>query len=351
MGRLRRNLALVEQTESFGRALGTPSPFADNSHLERITWNELYPGMTGLPVTRAEAMRVPAVARARHSIAATIARLPLEAWRDNKPLPDQPVWTHRTDGTQSPAQRLVGTVDDLLFHGESLWITERDREGNLTRATHLPFEYWALDAEGYITVNNERANAGEVIHIPGMHEDICTFGAETVRGAHATLAAAVDTAQHPMRLELHDTGDYPMSTDERDELVRDARQAMANSAGVIYTSPGIQAKMHTADAGALLVDGRESFAVDVARMIGVPGAMIDAHSRGATMTYATTADVLQSFLHLGLTLYMTPITARLSLDDVAPRGTEIRFDVDAVLGAAALANPDTAPTREGNPTP
>ena len=57
------------------------------------------------------------------------------------------------------------------------------------------------------------------------------------------------------------------------------------------------------------------------------------------MTYTTVQDVLAHFLHLGATLYMTPITARLSLDDVSPRGTEIRFNLDDVLGAAALTSP------------
>lgn len=345
MGRLRDTLAMLDTVDAFRVALG--SPWADNSHLERITLDELYPGLAGLPVTRAEAMRVPAVARARHLIAGTLARVPLEAWRAGERLAEQPTWIYRSDGTQSPAQRTASTVDDLIFHGESLWLAERDREGQVTRATHVPFDAWAVDADGYITVREERVPGPAAIHIPGLHEGICTFAADTIRGASSTMAAAVDTAQHPMRLELHDTGDYPMPRDERRELIAEARAAMASGAGVIYTSPGLESKMHSTDAGALLVDGRESFAVDVARHIGVPSAMVDAHSRGATMTYQNATDALQAFLHLGLTLYMTPITARLSLDDVAPRGTEIRFDVDGVLGATALA---TGTTPVGEPS-
>jgi hypothetical protein len=342
---LRGNLALVQTVDAMRAALG--SPWANNTHLRAITLDELYPNHAGRPVTRAEAMAVPAMARARHLIVGTGARLPLAVYRAGQPLTEQPAWTRRTDGAQSPVARLAATLDDLLFHGESLWLAERDSEGNVTRAEHVPFEAWTVDADGYLDLlDHGRLDAQRAIHIPGLHEGICTFGADAIRGATATLTAAVDTARHPMRLELHDTGDYPMTRDERAELIADARAAMAASSGVIYTSPGLDSKMHTADAGALLVDGRESFAVDVARLAGVPSAMVDAHARGATMTYSTTADVVQSFLHLGLTLYLTPITARLSLDDVAPRGSEVRFELDAVLGAQALADPNSEPARE-----
>jgi len=350
MGRLRDALALRESVAAYGTAYGgtrmqVESPWADNDHLERITWDELYPGAAGVALTRAEAMAVPAVARARHLIAGTIARFPLVAYRAGDPLEDQPAWTYRADGTQSPTMRLVATVDDLIFRGESLWLAERDRENQVTRASHCPYDRWTTDADGFILVDDERIGASRAIHIPGMHEGILAYGGPAIRGAAATLEAAVDTAQHPFRLELHDSGDYPLTRDEARALVSDARTALADGNGVIYTTPGLEAKLHQVTADSLLVAGRESFAVDVARAMGIPSAMIDAHSNGATMTYSTTLDVVQSFLHLGLTLYMSPITARLSLDDVAPRGTEIRFEADAVLGIEKLTEtPNREPT-------
>ena len=179
-----------------------------------------------------------------------------------------------------------------------------------------------------------------------MHDGILSFGRAAIRGAADTLAAAVDTARHPFRLELHDTGDYPMTREESRELVADARAALHDNAGVVYTTPGIDAKLHQVDAGALLVEGRESFAVDAARLIGIPSAMVDAHSTGSTMTYQNLQDTMTSFLHLGLVTYTAPIAARLSLDDITPRGSEVRFAVDDVLGAETLLDPSSAPSRE-----
>ena len=344
MGRLTDALALRRNTEAYGTRLELESPWSDNDHLNTITWNELYPGAP-LPLTRAEAMAVPAVARARHMIAGTIARFPLVSYRYGEPLDDQPAWQYRADGTQSPHARLLATVDDLIFFGESLWLAERDTEGGILRAGHCPFDRWSTDADGYLTVDDQRIPGSRAIHIPGAHEGILTFGRAAIRGAAETLAASVDAAMHPFRLELHDTGDYPLTRDEARALVSDARQALTDGSGVVYTTPGIEAQLHQINADEARVAGRESFAVDVARLIGVPSAIIDAHSNGATMTYSTTLDVIQSFLHLGLTLYMDPITARLSLDDVAPRGTEIRFESDTVLGIESLTpTPDREPT-------
>lgn len=344
MGRLRDALALRQNTEAIGRSLELGSPWASD-HLTRITWTELY-GLEAPVMTRGEAMRVPAVAAARHRIVTAIAGTPLAAYRDGQRLDEQPVWITRADTTQSAVMRLAYTADDLIFHGESLWTVERDSEGWPRIVAHVPYSDWSLDDDGYITILERRQQPSAVIHIPGLHEGILGYGTTTIRGAAATLTAAVDTARHPFRLELHDTGDYPLTRDEQRELVADARAALADGAGVVYTSPGLEARLHAYAADALLVDGRESFAVDVARLVGIPGAMIDAHSRGATMTYTTTRDVIEAFLHLGLTTYMQPIAARLSLDDVAPRGTEIRFDTAAVLGADALVDPAARPAAE-----
>lgn len=328
--RLRATFERVERTMPI-------NPWAGPAVLTPIDITGLYDGP--IAMTRGEAMAVPAVAGARNRLVSTITRMPLRAERDSEPLAVQPIWIGRADGNQSAALRMAGTIDDLLFYGESLWLAERDSEAQIIRATHCPYEEWSLDLDGYITVNEERIPSSRAIHIPGLHEGILSFGRTTIRGASRTMHAAVDVAEHPLRAEIHDTGDYPMTRDEQRELVAAAREAMASAGGVLFTTPGLETRLHQVDPGAMMVAGRESFAVDIARLVGIPSAVIDAHSQGSTMTYTTVQDVLAHFLHLGATLYMTPISARLSLDDISPRGTEIRFDLDDVLGATAFTEP------------
>ena len=113
--------------------------WTDNSHLYDIVLDDVFAAAGAYaPMTRQQAMRVPAVARARHLIAGTIAALPLRALRGDTLTEPQPYWCYGTDGqlgdidtsdairwglsVQSPWWRLLWTVDDHLFHGESLWL-------------------------------------------------------------------------------------------------------------------------------------------------------------------------------------------------------------------------------------
>src|SRR4029078_11012565 len=68
---------------------GPVSPWEDHSILTRLTVDELWPGLDpeAWPVTRAQAMSVPAVAACHHRVVGTLARLPLVAT-----YPDDTVW-------------------------------------------------------------------------------------------------------------------------------------------------------------------------------------------------------------------------------------------------------------------
>src|SRR4051812_28479859 len=132
------------------RLNGTPPlsislPGWHDSALEPVMWSDILgaDALDQLPLSRAGAMAIPAVARARHLIAGTLARLPLLAYRGSTLLDHDatPAWCYATDGQlgqyanvatlgltggQSPWQRMIGTVDDHLFYGGSLWlITDR----------------------------------------------------------------------------------------------------------------------------------------------------------------------------------------------------------------------------------
>ena len=89
-------------------------------------------------------------------------------------------------------------------------------------------------------------------------------------------------------------------------------------------------------------DNREA-ALDLARMVGVHGGMIDATTPKASLNYETTTGRNGEFVDLDLALYMTPITARLSLDDVMPRGRRVALDT---IDFSSLTVDPTGPTTE-----
>ena len=311
--------------------------------LTQIVWTDLF-GADAVPVTRAEAMAIPSVARGRHLIAGTLARIPLHATSDPPPgtdaetLDEQPAWLYRKDGRQSPWHRMLATADDLLFNGESLWAVERGTDGFPIRAAHVPYTLWDVDPDSMtVRVNGEPAPSGTVVHIPGAHDGILSYGKRTIRMGTAMDRAAVETAERPFRVELHNETDVELLDDEIDTLITRTRNALADNGGILYTSRGVSARLHQSAAEHLLIEGRNANAVDVARMLGIPAALLDSNAGGTSMTYTNTRDKLAEFVDFGLGMYMGAISARLSMNDVTPRGTRIVFALEEAINAAATA--------------
>lgn len=332
------------------------SPMADTSTLSTIVWQDLTGG-ADLPMTRAAAMRIPAVVRLRNLLCGTIGRIPLRAMRGADPLADeaQPTWTYRTDaGGLPPYHRMVWTVDDLIFTGWSLWgrsnsvVTTTD-EGRPLAMSRIPQERWRFTPLGTIEVAWDgrtwvEAQASQVCLIPGAHEGILNFGGAALREAKDLADSAANAARNPSAwLNLHYTGDEPMSDDDIDGIIaRWAAARRGENGGVSWTNKWIEAQEMGTHEAHLLTEGRNAAAVDMARLVNVPAAMIDATSAGASLTYETTDGRNRQFLDYGLSLYMDPIAARLSMDDVVARGTRVAFDT------TDLTTPAPAPT--GAPT-
>ena len=77
-----------------------------SSTLDAVVWADILGGNVA-PVARADAMAVPAVARARHLTCGAIARLPLEALRGAAVVTPLPYWCQGTDGQLGTPSRSV----------------------------------------------------------------------------------------------------------------------------------------------------------------------------------------------------------------------------------------------------
>lgn len=312
------------------------SPWADSSNLSTIVWADLLDA-DQLPITRAEAMQVPAMARARHLLCSTVARCPIRVARGDQVLPDaeQPAWTYRTDGNVPPFHRLLWTVDDLLFYGWSLWVVDRGKQGQLLAADRLPYELWKWDADGRtVLVADQRVDARDVILIPGPHEGVLQFAARTLRAASKLERAAARHSNNPVpSVELRQTVDVQLTQAEIDDTVTAWVAARAGETGAVAFTPyGLEAHPLGAVPEQLLVEGRNAAAVDTARHVGIPAAMLDATNAGASLTYETTQGRNQQFLDYGVAMYLDAIGARLSMDDVVPRGQRSFLDTAPLTG-------------------
>jgi hypothetical protein len=338
-------------------------PWVDNHLAEALFVNDVFGTGMDRPVSRWEAMAVPAMARARHMIVGAAARLPLQEFDGAAEVTPAVSWMQSTDGQlgappsataarlrigpQSPWQRMAGTADDLLFYGESLWlITQRFAEsGRPVSMVRVPYTAWTRDDAGnYVDADHHPIGNDAVVCIQGPHEGVLRFGAPTIRQATDLERTAADVARRPLRFELHQTSDLELTAAERKALIGATRTALADNQGILFTNAAIETKAHPYGDAALLIAGRNAAALNVARAASIPAALIDATSEGASLEYASLQGRNLQFVDYGLAMYLDAVVARLSMDDVLASGHRAAFDTTALT--ALTPAPTGTPTED-----
>lgn len=309
-------------------------------------WNEIFGFDANRPPTRLDAMKLPALARGRNAIVSAVCRNPLIELTGNVATPDvqQPEWMHATD-IDSPVFRIAWTVDDHIFYGMSVWGRLNNEDGTIARTYRIDRSRWTIDSVGRVFIDGSTvpARADEVIVIPGLHDGILNFGT-AISDARDLYAAVRSRIQNPLpNLDLHQTEGEDMTNTQIDDLiVRWAKARQGQNGAIGYTNKAIEAKvLESSSVEQLMIDGRNAAAVDLARLIGVSASVVDATAPKASLNYETTTGRNQQFVDLDLSLYTTPIEARLSMDDVVAKGRHVAFDMSAFT---ALAAPPTGPT-------
>jgi len=303
-----------------------------------------------LPATRDQAMRVPAVVAARNIICTTLAEGALRAFKNEELLRSQPAWLSRTDSTLPPQMRLLWTFDDLLFSGFSLWGVLRSGDGRVIDAERIPPERWSFDDEYVIHVDEQPVDAEDVILFTGWDEGLLITGSDEIRGA-LDLARMVRTrVKNPTPVTVIQPTDSSVdltdgSEDEEDNEQRDLVEGYIKArsdprtGGVMFLPPGLSVEDRGGDGLNLMESGRNAAVLDFARLTGVPAQMLEATSAAASLTYQTEQSN-RTILGDRLRSRALVVEARLSMDDVTPRGTRIALDLSHLIG------PDT-----GLPTP
>lgn len=338
MSRQSRLSAVVDSMTASARTSIPPqaNPWAVADALSSITWPEI----SKTSLSRPMAMTVPACARGRNLIASTLGQAPINAWGSSTQqvapaLFDQP------DPDLPRAVTIAWTVDDLIFYGVAYWvILDRDVLGYPTAARRVDPTLVDVDGDGIVeAINGERVNPAEVIVIPGLHEGILTYGARELRTAYTLSDAARRFASVPLpALELHDLSEDGLSADDRAALVNDWTRAREQS-GVGYTNRSLEVKTHGWNSRDLqLVEARAYAAAEVARVMGIPAALIDATQSGSSVTYNNLQDARRDFTDYTLSTYTTPIEQRLSMNDISQPGTTAVFDLDSTVLRASFSD-------------
>lgn len=315
--------------------------------LQSVAWSDVFGAAALTPVTEAEAMRVGPIKRGRALLHSLITPRPLVAINgaDFTRQPAQPRWLYRTDTAISPQHRLALILDDHLFHDSSLLVVNRGAASNgglapILDAIHCPRERWSLDDDGTILVDGERAPADAVLWIPGPSYGLLYEAADEIR-QWRTMGANINRrlASPTPSIILQDSENHLLDEETR-TMVQDVNEARRSpDGGTMYVPGGITATPVTAnDDSGLYIAGRNGLRLDLANHMNLPASLLEGSLSTASLTYSTSEGKRDELADLSLDYWTTPITRRLSLDDVTPRGTLIRFDFGDLFA------PTNAPT-------
>ncbi|MGV8965335.1 MAG: phage portal protein [Cellulomonas sp.] len=307
-----------------GRA-SAGSPWSAGS-LTKFAWSDIL-GADATFVTRAEAMKVPSIVKGRALIVGTLSRQPLAKFRGAAmQAPDS--WMYRTNTDVSPQVRMLWTLDDIIFGGSSLWAVERGAGNRITDAVRVPPEWWEVTPDLEVLVNGQSVGRDEVLLFEGPQDGLLEIAADTIRAARAMERAWSSRVETPVPLvELHMTdASSPLEDDEADALIAQWEGARKRG-GTALTPAEIEVKTYGDTPIDLFIQGRNALRLDVANYLALPAALLDGSTATASLTYSTKETSRNELVDLSLSFWATPIEARLSQDDVVPRGQRTAFDL------------------------
>lgn len=321
--------------------LAVASPWAPESDLKPMVIAEAFGiDIDQLPLTRDAAIKIPAVSKARNLLVSTIAKFPLRAMSGDAVLDAkaQPSFLYRTDTNVTPYERMAWTVDDLIFHGYSLWRVTRGagdspKGGPILSAEWVPRDKWSIKPDANVGhrlyIEEEPIDdLSQVILFNSPFEGLLTIASKTLKGARDLDAAWVGRARNPIPLiELHVTDDAELEPDEIKAFVQAWADARRSENGAIgYTPAGLEINVHGEVHADLMVEGRNAVRTDIGSFLNIRASMLDGTMGIDSLTYSTKEGEKNAFYEFDLPFWTDPIEARLSMDDVVPRGQRVRFD-------------------------
>ncbi|WP_263732563.1 hypothetical protein [Cellulomonas sp. SG140] len=292
-------------------------------------------GLIDTPVTREQAMRVPAVVAARNLICTGLAQGVLKAFKADLEV-TTPAWMYRTDSDLPPLLRLLWTVDDLFFGGYSVWQVSRGSNRAIGDAVRVTPNRWTFSAEGVLLVDGQPAKRDDFVVFVGWDEGLLLTGNVSMRAAldlQDEVARRVRVPQAHTTLKVVDqslnltNGTENPDDNEQQDLVDGFTKARQSKTGAVSLLPyGIDVVQGGEVPVSLYEQGRNASVLDIARLTGVPASMLDASAVAASLTYETKSGARPLF-NERLRARAAVIEARLSMDDVLPRGQRCVLDL------------------------
>jgi HK97 family phage portal protein len=293
--------------------------------------------------TRALAMSVPSVARARNIICGTIGSLPLTTF--NRITGDY-VDPHRV--INQPDPRVAGFViycwlaEDIWLYGagygQVLEMYSATDGGRVRAWTRVSPDRVTVDTDFLnTTINGYKVDGksvpmqgvGSIIRFDGPDEGLLHRAGKTVAAAVYLENAAVNYAKEPaptMVLKSNGTN----LTAERISSLLTAWKSARQSRSTAFLNADVDLKEFGFDPKSMqLAEARQYVALELARACGIPAYFLSAEQ--TSMTYSNAVNERRSLVDFSLRPILKAIEERLSLSDFLPNPVMARFSLDDFL--------------------
>ena len=298
--------------------------------------------------TRALAMSVPSVARARNIICGTIGSLPLTTFNR---ITGEYVDPHRV--INQPDPRVAGFViycwlaEDIWLYGagygqvlEMYSATDGGRVRAWTRVSPdrvtVDTDFLNTTINGYKVDGNSvpMQGVGSLIRFDGADEGFLHRSGKTVAAAVYLENAALNYAKEPapsMVLKSNGTN----LTAERISSLLTAWKSARQSRSTAFLNADVDLKEFGFDPKSLqLAEGRQYVALELARACGIPAYFLSAET--TSLTYSNAVSERRLLVDFSLRPILKSIEERLSLPDFVPNPVMVRFALDDFLRGNAL---------------
>jgi hypothetical protein len=319
-----------------GNSIPWESPWADGSHLDII--GELYglADSSQIIISRRTAKSLPVVAKADRLLTTNLSRMRLVNRKGTLLAPMQMSWLQQPEKDRP----LAATIIDIargLFYEPCTWliVKERDAYGWPARggSQFLKRKDAEFDADGKLigAWGTRLADAGWYpIQFDAPDGGLLYDGQQMIRRAVILNRAASLAEENPVpSIDLHNTGSERLEAAQIAELLTSWRNARAKY-GAGYTDSRVEAKPLGIQDSQLLIEAQRQMDINLARQTGAPAWAVDVALEGSSLNYQNRQSRAWELIDLYLTGYMTPISSRLSMNDVTPMGWTTEFDIDAL---------------------
>lgn len=302
---------------------------------------------TNLPVTRAEAMSVPAIARARNIMCGTVGALPIERYSDmtGQHLSSTPL-LYQPDPASPRSVTYTWLADSLLFYGvafaqvlktyaedsrpsEMRWI-DPQRVTPQYNANNTMIVGYQLD--GAIV---PQTGVGSLIAFQGTDEGLLNRAGRTIRTAIELEKAANRAASEPLPTTVLQSTGMDLPSERISSILSTWKQAR-QTRSTAYLSSGLEMKAIGFDPKSQqLVEARQFIASEIARACSIPAWYLNAET--ASMTYSNVEQERRTLVDFSIMpLLLKPIEDRMSMIDISPRAVSCRFDLEEFFRGSAL---------------